>query len=686
MRDIRGSLAAKVAAAALLVVLIGGTVLAVLGTAAVWSGIGTGTFAENQLYLNYMSSGASYAYNAAVSLVEEDQTRYAYYQDRLDSGYQGLLYRVYAGDQDTGTLLFTNMDPEETYAVMENPYIEVCDDPQSDDQDAQYTVVCELTEHLPYGSPIYFLERIHSALHQAMDYLPLLTVLLLVATAADLIFLFSAAGHRRGVEGIVPSWQERIPLDLYLAGAALLFFALLILTASFFGNAFEFIFSGFPRRSLTPFDLTMAACLSALLILAALAVLMSLSTRVKLGKWWRNSLCYMLFRWVRRLWRRFLAGVRGLIAILPMTWRTVMLAAGVLFLQLCLSLLSFHSYANNGLFFLLLLALDGAVIAGAAWLTVQAQKIRDEGRALAEGNLEAKIDTHGMYRDMKAHAENLNAIGQGLNRAVEQRMRSERLKTELITNVSHDIKTPLTSIVNYVDLLEKEELPEKAQEYLAVLDRQSRRLKKLTEDLVEASKASTGNVAVHLSPILVNEIVHQAIGDYSEKLTAGKLEVIVNTYEGNLEAMADGRLLWRVLDNLLGNVCKYALAGTRVYVDLTARDGRVYLSIKNISRDPLNVSAQDLMERFVRGDASRHTEGSGLGLNIAKSLMDLMGGTFDLSVDGDLFKAQLSLPTSSVATPPQPEPEESRKAPPEEAPAEHHAGPLEKLRRLLLRE
>ena len=280
---------------------------------------------------------------------------------------------------------------------------------------------------------------------------------------------------------------------------------------------------------------TAAACSAAGVILAALAVLMSLSTRVKLGKWWRNSLCYMLFRWVRRLWRRFLAGVRGLIGILPMTWRTVMLAAGVLFLQLCLSLLSFHSYANNGLFFLLLLALDGAVIAGAAWLTVQAQKIRDEGRALAEGNLEAKIDTHGMYRDMKAHAENLNAIGQGLNRAVEQRMRSERLKTELITNVSHDIKTPLTSIVNYVDLLEKEELPEKAQEYLAVLDRQSRRLKKLTEDLVEASKASTGNVAVHLSPILVNEIVHQAIGDYSEKLTAGKLEVIVNTYEGNLE-------------------------------------------------------------------------------------------------------------------------------------------------------
>ena len=265
------------------------------------------------------------------------------------------------------------------------------------------------------------------------------------------------------------------------------------------------------------------------------------------------------------------------------------------------------------------------------------------GAALAAGDLEAQLDTEKMFADVKRHAEDLNAIGVGMNKAVEQRMKSERLKTELITNVSHDIKTPLTSIVNYVDLLKKEDLPPAASEYLSVLDRQSHRLKKLTEDLVEASKASTGNMAVTLEPIVVNEIIHQAVGDYDEKLAAGRLEVILNTYEGNLMALADGRLLWRVLDNLLSNVCKYALAGTRVYIDLSGRDGRVYLSIKNISRDPLNISADELMERFVRGDTSRHTEGSGLGLNIARSLMDLMGGAFSLSVDGDLFKAELSL-------------------------------------------
>ncbi len=194
-----------------------------------------------------------------------------------------------------------------------------------------------------------------------------------------------------------------------------------------------------------------------------------------------------------------------------------------------------------------------------------------------------------------------------------------------------------------MDLLKKEELPPAAAEYVTVLNRQSHRLKKLTEDLVEASKASTGNVAVHLEPIVVNEIIHQAVGDYDERLAAGKLEVVVSTYEGNLIAMTDGRLLWRVLDNLLSNVCKYAMAGTRVYVDLGARDGWILLTMKNISRDPLNINADELMERFVRGDASRHTEGSGLGLNIARSLMDLMGGAFSLSVDGDLFKAELTL-------------------------------------------
>ena len=366
------------------------------------------------------------------------------------------------------------------------------------------------------------------------------------------------------------------------------------------------------------------------------------ATRLKKGKILRNTICWRLWRWCVMVCRAMWDAMMEFLRVLPLTWRGVLFTGSVLAVQTFLTLMMFDSY-DGELFFLFTIVLDAALIAAAAWLSVQIQKVLDMGSALAAGELDAHLDTEKMYFDVKRHAEHLNAIGEGMNKAVEQRMKSERLKTELITNVSHDIKTPLTSIVNYVDLLKKEELPPAAGEYLAVLDRQSKRLKKLTEDLVEASKASTGSMTVSMEPIVVNEIIHQAIGDYDEKLAAGRLEVIVSTFEGNLMALADGRLLWRVLDNLLSNVCKYALGGTRVYVDLSAHDGRVFLSMKNISRDPLNISADELMERFVRGDASRHTEGSGLGLNIARSLMDLMDGTFQLSVDGDLFKAELSL-------------------------------------------
>ena len=251
-----------------------------------------------------------------------------------------------------------------------------------------------------------------------------------------------------------------------------------------------------------------------------------------------------------------------------------------------------------------------------------------------------------MYWDFKKHAENLNSIGDGMAAAVEQRMKSERLKTELITNVSHDIKTPLTSIVNYVDLLQKPHTPEQEAEYLEVLDRQSKRLKKLTEDLVEASTASTGNMNVNIERTNTREIIEQSLAEYGRRMEQGELTVIVNIPEDPPRAMADGRLLWRVLDNLFNNVCKYALAGTRVYIDSVIDSGEAVISVKNISRDPLNISADELMERFVRGDSSRHTEGSGLGLNIAQSLVGLMHGKFSIGVDGDLFKAEIRLPAA----------------------------------------
>ena len=256
--------------------------------------------------------------------------------------------------------------------------------------------------------------------------------------------------------------------------------------------------------------------------------------------------------------------------------------------------------------------------------------------------MEHPVDTARMYRDLKEHGEPLNSIQTGMAKAVAESVKSERFKTELITNVSHDIKTPLTSIINYVDLLEKEELSnETAEGYLEVLERQSNRLKKLIEDLIEASKASTGNLAVHLEKLEAGVSVVQIVGEFEDKLNAADLTLLIQKPETPVYVMADGRHFWRVIDNLMNNICKYAQPGTRVYVDLRENGGQVELIFRNTSRYPLNISSEELMERFVRGDESRNTEGSGLGISIAKSLMELMGGSFMLYVDGDLFKVVL---------------------------------------------
>ena len=228
--------------------------------------------------------------------------------------------------------------------------------------------------------------------------------------------------------------------------------------------------------------------------------------------------------------------------------------------------------------------------------------------------------------------------------AAQKQLKSERMKTELITNVSHDIKTPLTSIINYVDLLQKPHTEQQQEQYLEVLDRQSQRLKKLIDDLMEMSKASTGNMAVDVMKVDAAEAVNQALGEFADKLEKAQLIPVFRQPEEPVYMMADGRLVWRVMSNLLSNAVKYALPGTRVYIDLQKVDSKVILSLKNISREELNVQTDELLERFVRGDASRNTEGSGLGLNIAKSLMELQKGQLQILVDGDLFKVTLIFP------------------------------------------
>ena len=273
---------------------------------------------------------------------------------------------------------------------------------------------------------------------------------------------------------------------------------------------------------------------------------------------------------------------------------------------------------------------------------VQMKQLKDGGERIAKGDLAHKIDTSQMMFDFKRHGEAINGISEGMSKAVDERMKSERFKTELITNVSHDIKTPLTSIINYVDLLEKEKLDNPtAEEYLEVLERQSARLKKLIEDLMEASKASTGNLPVHLERLEAGVFMVQTVGEFEERTKAAELDLQIKKPEEPVYIMADGRHFWRVIDNLMNNICKYAQPGTRVYINMENRDGKVEITFRNTSKYALNISSDELMERFVRGDSSRNTEGSGLGLSIANSLMELMGGTCNLYVDGDLFKVVL---------------------------------------------
>jgi signal transduction histidine kinase len=292
--------------------------------------------------------------------------------------------------------------------------------------------------------------------------------------------------------------------------------------------------------------------------------------------------------------------------------------------------------------------------------------------------LSAKADTGRLVLDLRRHAEDLNAIGAGMARAVEQRLRGERLKTELITNVSHDIKTPLTSIINYIDLLRQENLPDRAGEYVTVLERQSRRLSKLTDDLTEAAQAATGDLPTELRATGVCELVNQAVGEYSAQFAAQSLEPVVSLPAEEISVLADGRRLWRVMDNLLANACKYSLPGTRVYVDVRREENETVIACKNISRERLNIDSEELTERFVRGDASRSGEGSGLGLNIARSLVELQHGRFTLAIDGDLFKAEIRFPALAApgaASDPAPSPAADLGYDPDPAPPSAQPGP-----------
>ncbi|MBQ2285779.1 MAG: sensor histidine kinase [Clostridia bacterium] len=441
-----------------------------------------------------------------------------------------------------------------------------------------------------------------------------------------LVFLFTAAGRR--ADGVVRlSSADKIPFDLLSVAVFLIAILSLRLLSENFGS------------------MELVAVKGALIFSAdyfiVLFYLMSFATRIKTETLIKNNIIYKVLKFVGKNLKKFFRFIGFIFKNLSLVKKTLLVCAAVIAFDLLVFVFCMSSYLFE--VFIVFAGVNALAILCIIILTViQLQRIKKGGERIAEGDLEYKIDTSYMYPEFKVFCTSLNNISCGMQNAVNEKMRSERMRTELITNVSHDIKTPLTSIINYVDLIKKEKPEnEKVKEYLDVLDRQSVRLKKLIEDLVEASKASTGNLTVYLTECEAGVLLSQTVGEFDERLRDAGLTPILNMPETPVKIMADGRRLWRVFENLMSNVCKYSLSGTRAYMELYEKDGKAFIVFKNISKCELNISGDELVERFVRGDTSRNTEGSGLGLSIAKSLTELQKGEMRIEVDGDLFKVTL---------------------------------------------
>lgn len=482
-----------------------------------------------------------------------------------------------------------------------------------------YTTTVTIDADFPYHDRYEAWHQISKFLYSIQYSIFYITAGTFITGFAAFLLLVRSAGHTIKDDEIHTSWLYCIPGDLYIIG----WIGLTAVVTCVFGSAASAMASnnqGTIYYAGTIF--LFVGCMTA-------ACLLNIAVRVKKGGFWRHTFLWWAVRSISSAFNHL-----GLKA-----WMIWILA--VLFL-LDLLAISFYGTRDSGIFWIVRTC---AVFGFGIWLADVLNQLLKGTKVLAEGNLSYHVDTSKMRGPLKQAGENLNHIALGMSKAVDDRMKSERMKTELITNVSHDIKTPLTSIINYTDLIAKEPCDnEKIKEYTEVLTRQSERLKKLIEDLIEASKASTGNIEVFLNPCQANVLLSQAVGEYEEKFKAEELELVMTQPDHPVNIMADGRRLWRVFDNLLNNICKYSQHGTRVYLDLSEKDGKAEITFKNTSREALNISAEELKERFVRGDSSRNTEGNGLGLSIAQSLTELQKGTMDLQVDGDLFKVILHFP------------------------------------------
>lgn len=443
-----------------------------------------------------------------------------------------------------------------------------------------------------------------------------LSVMVLIAIA---IYLFWAIGYQKGKEGISLHAIDKVPYEII----CIISFHVLAMAFTVLANVFNIYM----------YYLVAIFYLIAYVIGYLACAIWGITTikRIKAKTFWKSFLSYKIIKWFYHKIKKFTNEIEQKTSS---SKKVFLYYWGFVVISVVLA-----TMIGTGISLILL---------GGFWLWVfyrlrrynrQQEEIKEALQKIYEGKTDIYLDKEEMEGVLKEMTVYINDIAGGFSNAIEESLQSERLKTELITNVSHDIKTPLTSIINYVDLLKKEEIPnEKVKEYIDILDKKSYRLKKLTEDLVEASKVSSGNVKLNIEEINLKELIYQSIGEFKDRLEAKELQIEISMPEEDIKIQADNRYMYRVIENLLSNITKYALDGSRVYIDLKREKNRIEISMKNISKDKLNISSDELMQRFVRGDKSRYTEGSGLGLSIAKSLTELQGGKFTIHIDGDLFK------------------------------------------------
>ena len=523
-------------------------------------------------------------------------------------------------------ITYYTTDTEKTDTILsDGRYIEYVT-PTAKDFEVYTSYTEELSQNEERQLASKFLDAIEPISQNAYIILPISSAV----TILLIIYLLITIGHKDDEKTIELNDFDKMPLEIILIVAVFLIVLPFI------------ILSQYDRMNNAMLSLGITAYIDVYIVSAV--VLHTMIKRIKSKTFLKSSIIGQILIWWIKIFKKILNKIQKV-------WNTITYSASVTSKVIIgtgiiafIWLVIIAMFSDNKMLPLIIIALICFMLYKIIKIIKEYSQIENKLKDVYNGNNQTELKEEDFSMVFKSSVKYLNNISNGLENAVQERMKSERMKAELITNVSHDIKTPLTSIINYVDLLKKEDIAnEKANEYINILDNKSQRLKKLTEDLIEASKVSTGNVSLNLEKINIVELIKQAIGEFEDKFQNKNLQIIVNCNENEININADSRYMYRIVENLFSNIYKYALENSRVYIDISIVDGtNVVIEMKNISKDKLNISADELMQRFVRGDRSRNTEGSGLGISIAQNLTELQNGTFELKLDGDLFKVKLT--------------------------------------------